>query len=115
MWAAWVLVTAACLAAVWTVTNLLTAAFLPFPSMTYPFWALILRMWVAPALGVAALALPLVALLTLLLFRRLYPFALAACCAVAVMLFAYAGLETYLINHETPREPSFGFVAEPVE
>ena len=86
-WLAWAALTWLCLAAFWTVTQ-------------SPPWTgggivrAFLFMVVAPALGVAALALPACALIALLI-RRFHMTLLAGMGVVAALLFAYAGLQAY--------------------
>lgn len=111
MWAAWALVSAAAYASVWKIVSMSSSIAVVFAPVV-PFWVMALRMQIAPALGIAALALPVVALL-MLLWGRFYPSVLIATGVIAALLFAYAGLETYFVAHEPAAETPFPLVAEP--
>lgn len=86
-WLAWAALTWLCLAALWAVIQ-------SPPSIGGGIVRAFLFVVVVPALSVAALALPVCALIALLT-RRFHMTLLAGMGVVAALLLAYAGLEAY--------------------
>jgi hypothetical protein len=69
-----------------------------------PLWMAGLRMTVAPAVSLAALALPIAALIALL-FRRFHATLLVGMAVCVLLLLAYVGLEAYWVAN--PASPSW--------